>query len=154
MTDLLKDLFMEDLAVGQVFESAERYELTEENIIRFAKEFDDHPFHTDPDAARTTFFKGLAGSGWMVLSITMRLINSSFRLAGGNIGIGGDISWPSPSRPGQILAASTTVLAVEPSRSDPLRGRVKFRTETSDQKWAGRGDHRRQSAVETKTGRR
>ena len=122
---------MDDVQVGQVFESSETYELTEENIIAFAREFDDQLFHTDPVAAKDSLFKGLSGSGWMVLSITMRLINSSFRLAGGNIGVGGEIAWPNPSRPGQKLRATTTVMKLEPSRSDPSRGRITFRTETA-----------------------
>jgi len=33
-------------------------------IRAFAEQFDPQPFHLDPAAARSTFFEGLAASGW------------------------------------------------------------------------------------------
>jgi acyl dehydratase len=37
---------------------------TEDDIIRFAREFDPQPFHTDAEAARHSVFGGLCASGW------------------------------------------------------------------------------------------
>ncbi len=126
-------LYLEDFKVGQRYESRETYALTQDRAIAFAREFDPQPFHTDSEAAKDSFFKGLAVSGWMTSAITMRLLTSSLDIAGGIIGAGGEISWPSPARPGQVLSASSEVVDVQPSRSRPDRGRITVRTETKDQ---------------------
>jgi acyl dehydratase len=54
-------------------------------------------------------------------------------IAGGVIGAGGEIAWPRPTRPGDILRARSEVLEVTPSRSKPDRGMVTMRTETLNQ---------------------
>jgi acyl dehydratase len=126
-------LYLEDFKVGQRYESKETYALTQDRAIAFAREFDPQPFHTDPEAAKDSFFNGLAVSGWMTSAITMRLLASSFDIAGGIIGAGGEISWPSPARPGHVLSASSEVVDVQPSRSRPDRGRITVRTETRNQ---------------------
>ena len=126
-------LYLEDFKVGQRYESKETYALTQDRAIAFAREFDPQPFHTDPEAAKDSFFNGLAVSGWMTSAITMRLLASSFDIAGGIIGARGEISWPSPARPGQVLRATSEVVDVQPSRSRPDRGRITVRTETADQ---------------------
>ncbi|MGF6592038.1 MaoC/PaaZ C-terminal domain-containing protein [Pseudomonas sp. 2835] len=65
-------LYFEDLKVGITFTSSS-YEMSAERILAFATEFDPQPFHTDPDAAKDTFFAGLAASGWHTSAVTMRL---------------------------------------------------------------------------------
>jgi len=126
-------LYLEDFEVGQRYESRETYTVTLEGAVAFAREFDPQPFHTDPEAAKDSFFKGLAVSGWMTSAITMRLLTSSFDIAGGIIGAGGEIAWPSAARPGQVLRATSEIVDVQPSRSRPDRGRITVRTETKDQ---------------------
>ncbi|QLF70973.1 MaoC family dehydratase [Peteryoungia desertarenae] len=37
---------------------------TDEDIIRFARQFDPQPFHTDAEAAKSFVFGGLCASGW------------------------------------------------------------------------------------------
>lgn len=99
--------------------------MTEAAILAFAREFDPQPFHTDPEAARHSMFGGLVASGWHTAAVSMRLIaTGGLRFAGGAIGLGGELSWPAPTRPGDVLHVETTVLAVEPSRSRPDRGTV------------------------------
>ncbi len=56
-------LYLDDLQVGQAFLSGE-HRLDAEQIVAFAAQFDPQPFHLDPEAARETFFQGLAASGW------------------------------------------------------------------------------------------
>jgi len=128
-----RDLYLEDFKVGQRYESREAYELTQDRAVAFAREFDPQPFHIDPNAAKDSLFKGLAASGWMTCAITMRLLTSSLDIAGGIIGAGGEIAWPSPARPGQVLRATSEVVDIQPSRSRPDRGRITIRTETKDQ---------------------
>lgn len=125
-------LYLEDLSVGMTFESRE-YKLDAAQIQAYAREFDPQPFHTDEDAARATFFGGLAASGWHTASITMRLLVESVPLACGIIGGGGEISWPRPTRPGDILRVVSTIASVVPSKSRPDRGMVTLESETKNQ---------------------
>ncbi len=130
---MVERLYFEDLEVGQTFESA-THALDAEQIKRFAGDFDPQPFHLDESAASGTLFGGLAASGWHTASITMRLmVESGVPFAGGLIGAGGEISWPRPTRPGDILKVFSEILDVTPSRSRPDRGRVTVRSETRNQ---------------------
>lgn len=124
---------LEDLSIGQRFASAE-HALDEEQIVAFARQFDPQPFHLDHAAAADSLFGGLAASGWHVASITMRLIvGDSAPFAGGVIGAGVELSWPRPTRPGDVLRVDTEVIEITPSRSKPDRGIVTVRSETRNQ---------------------
>ena len=125
--------FLEDLTPGQRFSSG-TYELTEDKLIAFASEYDPQPFHLDKEAASTTLFKGLAASGWHTAAITMRLLNDGGApLAGGIIGAGGQVEWPRPTRPGDVLRVVSEVVEIIPSRSKPSQGLVVMRCETLNQ---------------------
>lgn len=127
-------LFLEDLDVGQRFVSP-TYEVTAEAIMAFARQFDPQPFHTDPEAARETFFGELVASGWHTAAITMRLlVDGALPLGGGAIGAGGEVRWPTPTRPGDVLSAESVVEEITPSGSRADRGMVRVRTETRNQK--------------------
>ena len=129
-----RKLYLEDLNVGDRFQS-EGHELDAEQIKAFAVLFDPQPFHTDEEAAKSTFFGGLAASGWHTASITMRLlVQSGIPLANGIIGSGGQISWPQPTRPGDVLRVESEVMEITPSRSRPDRGMVQMRCETRNQR--------------------
>ena len=110
--------------------------IAEEQIIAFAREFDPQWFHLDAEAAKQTFFAGLAASGWHTAAITMRLAVQGLPIAGGLIGAGGEISWPAPTRPGAVLHVEAEVLEVRPSRSRPDRGMAVVRMETVDREGA------------------
>jgi acyl dehydratase len=97
---MVEKLYLEDLNVGQRFTSA-TYLITEEQIKSFAREFDPQPFHLDDAAAQNTVFRGLAASGWHTAAVAMKLlVTSGLPLGNGIIGLGGDLSWPKPTRPG------------------------------------------------------
>ena len=130
MSDRL--LFLEDLAVGQTFESREHV-LDAEQIIAFARQFDPQPFHLDDAAARETFFGGLAASGWHTAALTMRLVVESVPLANGVIGGGGELLWPSPTRAGDVLRVLTVIEEIVPSRSKPGRAAVRAHCRTLNQ---------------------
>ena len=126
-------LYLEDFSVGQRFTSA-THQIDADQIKAFAGKFDPQPFHTDEVAAQASFFRGLAASGWHTASITMSLlVKSGMPIAGGLIGAGGEISWPRPVRPGDVLQVESEVLAVVPSRSKPERGMITVRSETHNQ---------------------
>jgi len=126
-------LYLEDLAVGQVF-STQTKTVTEEEIKEFATQFDPQPFHLDDEHAKTTLFGGLAASGWHAAAMTMRLlVETGPQLAGGVIGGGGEINWPTPTRPGDVLHVDSEVLEIIPSRSRPDRGMIVLRSDTKNQ---------------------
>jgi len=122
-------LYLDDLQVGQRFTS-ETYSIDASKIKRFAAEFDPQPFHLDEAAAEESVFRGLAASGWHTAAVTMRLLTGSLPLAGGIVGLGGDISWPRPTRPGDTLHVESEIVEITPSRSKPDRGVVTLRGTT------------------------
>lgn len=127
-------MYLEDFAVGMVFAGGAR-QVTTEEIKAFAREYDPQPFHTDEAAARDTFFEGLAASGWHTAAITMRLLTEyGPPVVGGLIGGATEISWPQPTRPGDVLRIAAEILEVKPSRSRPERGMVVMRSETKNQR--------------------
>jgi acyl dehydratase len=125
-------IYLEDLSVGDVFNS-KTHEIDAQQIKTFALAFDPQPFHLDHAAAAATLFGGLAASGWHTAAITMRLLVASVPVGNGIIGAGGEISWPKPTRPGDMLRVTSTVLDITPSRSKPDRGMVAMRSETRNQ---------------------
>jgi acyl dehydratase len=97
--------------------------------------FDPQPFHTDREAGKETVFGGLAASGWHTAAITMRLqVDGGLPIAGGLVGLGGEVAWPTPTRPGDVLRVESEVVEVVPSSSRPERGTVTVRSETRNQR--------------------
>jgi acyl dehydratase len=126
-------LYLDDLAVGQLFSSTS-LTVTADAIEAFAREFDPQPFHLSEDAARSTFFAGLAASGWHTAALTMRLsVDSGLPIANGIIGAGGEIAWPTPLRAGDTIHVENEIVAVTPSRSRPDRGIVTVVARTLNQ---------------------
>lgn len=126
-------MHLEDIAVGDQFKSQE-YALDATQIIEFALRFDPQPFHLDELAAKDLIFQGLAASGWHTAAITMRLLVSSLPFSRGVIGAGAEISWPRPTRPGDVLHAVSTICEINPSRSKDDRGIVLVETLTLNQR--------------------
>jgi acyl dehydratase len=125
--------YLDDLRVGQRFTSG-TYHMDADRIKSFAAEFDPQPFHLDEAAARNTVFRGLAASGWHTAAATMRLIvTGGLHLAAGTVGLGAEISWPKPVRPGDTLRVESEIIEMLPSRSKPNQAIVKVRNTTLNQ---------------------
>lgn len=132
MPDLL---YLDDLTVGQRFASRSTVTAEAARIKSFAAEFDPQPFHLDDAAARDSLFGGLAASGWHTAAMTMKLVtDGGMPIAGGIIGASGELAWPRPTRPGDVLRVEAEVLEIAPSKSRPDRGMVTMRIETKTQK--------------------
>ena len=125
-------LFLEDLAVGDLFESR-AISISAEEIKAFASEYDPQYFHLDEELSEGSYFGGLSASGWHVGSLTMRLLTESLPIGGGVIGGGVDVRWKSATRPGDRLKIVTEIKSVEPSNSKPDRGKVTVFITTSNQ---------------------
>ena len=132
MKNETKTVSLDDLAVGDRYLSRE-FPLDTAQIKHFARDFDPQPFHLDEDAAEQSFFEGLAASGWHTAAVTMRLMVESVPIANGLIGAGVEISWPRPTRPGDVLHTESTIIAIMPSKSKPDRGIVALQTDTFNQ---------------------
>ncbi|MFO1095179.1 MAG: MaoC family dehydratase [Planctomycetaceae bacterium] len=115
-------LYFDDLRVGQRVVSG-TYLLDEAQIIAFASQYDPQPFHTDPEGATNSLFGELVASGWHTAAITMRLmVDSGLPIAGGHIGVGVEIAWPRPTRPGSVLRVESEIIDLTPSRSRRTAG--------------------------------
>jgi acyl dehydratase len=120
-------LYLEDLYVGRRFTSGQ-YQMDLQRMRAFAAEFDPQDFHLDEEAAAKSIFKGLVASGWHTAAVSMRLlVESDLSLAEGIVGVGGELSWPRPTRAGDILRVECEVLEITPSRSKPMQGMAKIR---------------------------
>jgi acyl dehydratase len=116
--------YWEDFPVGAEAEHG-THRITEEEIIRFAREFDPQPFHVDREAARDGPFGGLVASGWHTAALYMGLyVRSQLDTAGmGSPGVEG-LRGLVPVRPGDALTGRSRVVEAWPSRTDPGRGTI------------------------------
>ena len=131
----MTERYLEDLQVGDRFES-DAFEVTEEGIIAFARQFDPQPFHLDVQAAEQSVFRGLVASGWHTAAMSMRLfVTGGLKLAGGSVGLGVDeLRWPRPVKPGDTLRLQTEIMEVRPSKSKLDRGIIRIRNVTTNQR--------------------
>jgi len=123
------DLYFEDFHLGQKFQSNGSAKVTAEEIKEFGRKYDPQPFHLDQAAGESSFFKGLAASGWLTAAIVMRLRVASITVAGGMIGAGvEEMRWTTPVRPGDAIRSEIEVLGVRHSQSRPNFGIVRTRS--------------------------
>jgi len=119
---------------GQVIEAGP-YEVSEEEILQFARSYDPQWFHTDPEAAAHGLFGGLIASGWHTCGIAMRLVaqaalegSESFASPGLDY-----VKWPHPVRPGDTLRLRAEVLEVRRSASRADLGILRWRWQLHNQ---------------------
>jgi acyl dehydratase len=126
--------YFEDLKAGDRFKSAS-YQVSQEQIVSFAREFDPQPFHLDAAVARQTMFERIIASGWHTAAITMRLFVQTLNFAEGAIGLGVDeLRWPNAVRPDDVLQVETEIVDLRESRSKPSHGVVRLRNVTTNQR--------------------
>ena len=127
--------YFEDFTIGRVFDSGTR-QLSEQDILSFAREYDPQYFHTDPEAAKQSIFGGLIASGWQTVGVCMRLMCDSYLLESSSMGSPGvdEVRWVKPVYPGDTLRMRATVIAAKPSSSKPDRGIATMRCNIYNQK--------------------
>ncbi len=129
------ELYFENFHLGQKFQSTRSVRVTAQEITEFAEKYDPQPFHLDEAAGKSTFFKGLAASGWLTAAIVMRLRVETIRVHGGMIGAGvEEIRWTEPVRPGDSLHTDTEVIGLRRSKNRPELGLVTIYTLTLNQR--------------------
>lgn len=127
--------FFEDFVPGSIHQLGS-VQVSEQEIIEFARRFDPQPFHTDPLAARESIFGGLIASGWHTGALMMRMLVAEYIPHASSLGSPGvdEIRWLQPVRPGDSLSVRVTVLEARRSRSRPDRGVVRSQCEVLNQR--------------------
>ena len=99
------------------------------DILAFAAEFDPQPMHLDEEAAKRSMLNGLAGSGWHLCSIMMRMMFDGFIGRTASMGSPGvsEVRWLAPLRPGDDLLLDIDVTEARLSKSRPATGIVTFK---------------------------
>jgi acyl dehydratase len=121
-------LTFEDFPPGHFGTFGPRH-ITREELLAFAEEFDPQPMHLDEAAAKRSMLRGLAGSGWHLCSIMMRMMFDGYIGRTASLGSPGvnDLRWLSPLRPGDYLTLDIDVVEARVSRSRPTTGIVTFK---------------------------
>jgi acyl dehydratase len=117
----------DDLSVGEEFDFG-TFEMTEGEILDFARRYDPQPFHIDPERAKATAFGGLIASGLHTQAAAFGHIIRTGWVE--KVSLGGTeqvVRWPAPVRPGDAIALTARVEELIPSRSRPDRGVAKIR---------------------------
>jgi len=66
-------LYFEDMEVGSKAKFG-CYEVTRDEAIAFASQYDPQPFHLDDEAAAQMYFGKISASGWHTCAMTMRML--------------------------------------------------------------------------------
>jgi acyl dehydratase len=121
-------LTFEDFIPGRFRTFGPRH-VTREDILTFAAEFDPQPMHLDEEAAKHSMLDGLAGSGWHLCALTMRMMFDGFIGRTASLGSPGvnELRWLAPLRPGDDLMLEVDVMDARPSKSRPEIGIVTFK---------------------------
>lgn len=126
--------YFEDYVVGSVQEFGPA-RVTEEEVVSFARRYDPHFFHVDPERAKDSPYGGLIASGWHTAAMMMRLLVDNFISAETSLGSPGvdRMRWLKPVRPGDELSIRVTVRGKRRSQSRPGIGFVEFSVEVLNQ---------------------
>jgi acyl dehydratase len=130
----IDDRWFDDYVAGAQYEYG-HLTVDEEEILRFAKEFDPQPIHVDPGFASGGPFGGLIGSGWHSAGLAMRLLADHYLSRVASLASPGidELRWKVPLRPGDQLRLRATVADARVSRSKPDRGIVVTEVELLNQ---------------------
>jgi acyl dehydratase len=130
----MANLYFEELQIG-MRSAAGPYQLSKDEIIRFAKQYDPIPRHIDEEAAAKSVFGGLTASGSNTFAIYILLtgqLQPHFQVL---MGLGWEeVKLPNPVRPGDELDLEMTVLEMRPSKSKSDRGIVRNQNFLRNQK--------------------
>jgi len=125
-------LYFEDLAVGDEWTS-DTYEITQDEIIEFAEQYDPQWFHTDPErAAEESIYGSLIAAGFHTAAISTRLFVDCFLSDTATLGGKGidKLRWHEPVRPGNRLSIRAEILELDAETDN--RGLADVRIETSN----------------------
>jgi acyl dehydratase len=116
------DRYFEDYTIGATYICGS-FTMTEDEIIKFATQYDPQMMHIDRQLAAQGQFGEVIASGWHTVAKTMRLVVENFLPHNGLAAPGVDeVRWPRPVRPGDTLTLHATIQDARLSRTKPDRG--------------------------------
>jgi len=128
-------IYLEDVEVGAETLFG-HYDVTREEVIAFAQQYDPQPFHLSDEAAAKTHFGRIAASGWHTCAMTMAVIARKV-VAEEQAGLGSpgidELRWLKPVYPGDRLTVTGRVTDKTPSRSKPHIGTIRTQTTVTNQ---------------------
>ena len=105
-------MFIEECKIGQRYEISAVL-ITKEDIIDFAKKYDNIPLHTDEEYAKTTRFKGIIASGMMSLLVMWGKFQEQDILGYGLVaGKCFNTEWFAPVFAGDILRGEVEIVGI------------------------------------------
>ena len=121
----------EDFPPGEVVEYG-GLDVSADDIVAFAREFDPQPFHIDEEAARATT-GGLIASGWHTSALLLRMNCDAFLMRAAILAEAGveEVRWKRPVRPGDRLHVRRLTLAARPRDGATDEAEVEFSTRSS-----------------------
>lgn len=126
-------MYFEEYEIEKKFELPP-VQLTEEEIIDFARQYDPRPFHLDPEAAKESRFGALISSGFQTLIVCwaqwVRLgLDADGMVAGMSID---RLRWLKPVYAQDLLYGTVTITGKK-AFSDGKHGAVHYRLEVRNQ---------------------
>ncbi|MBD8662632.1 MaoC family dehydratase [Rhizobium sp. CFBP 8752] len=133
MTEI--EYHFEDFTPDSTFPLADK-QVTAEEIVEFATEFDPQPMHLDEAAGRASILGGLSASGWHTSSMFMRMMYDGWLSRAASEGSPGIelMEWKKPVLAGDTLSGRSTVASTRLLRSRPGIGLVNFLHEVTNQR--------------------
>ena len=126
-------LYFEDFPLGELVEYG-RVDVSVDEIIAFARDFDPQPFHTDEEAARLAT-GGLIASGWHTSALLLRMNCEAFLRRAAILEEAGveEVRWQQPVRPGDRLHVRRRTLANRSREGQTRAGEIEFLYELVNQ---------------------
>lgn len=124
----------EDFVEGAMLDLGTK-QVSAEEIVAFASEFDPQPMHLDEEAGRASILGGLSASGWHTCAIFMRMLCDALLLDSTFQGAPGVdyVKWKRPVLAGDVLTGRLAIISKRLSRSKPNLGLVNWHAELLDQ---------------------
>ena len=119
--------YFEHFKLGDQWELGS-WQVSAEEAINFAKEYDPQPIHTDPEMAAKSPFGAIIVSGWFTtLKTGRRFIDHIMKDTAGLASPGMEgVNWLRPVMLNEEISGFARVLDVKASKSKPDRGKVWF----------------------------
>ncbi|MEM8560992.1 MAG: MaoC family dehydratase [Pseudomonadota bacterium] len=137
----IRSRWFEDLPIGE-FHVFGSYTFSEKEIIEFGRKYAPQIYHTDPEGALETIYRGLIASGWHICAVWMRMmVDYMERFATGvqdgrrnGAGVGfTDLRWLKAVRPGHTLTFTYEIIDKDERVIRDRWGVIKSRNEAFNQ---------------------
>lgn len=137
----IRSRWFEDIPVGE-FHVFGSYTFSEKEIIEFGRKYAPQVYHTDPEAARDSRYRGLIVSEWHICAVWMRMMVEYMerfatgvqdgRRNGAGVGIE-NMRWLKPVRPGHTLTYTYEIISKSDKMIRDRWGVIRSRNEAFNQ---------------------